>query len=272
MEQAPRTVAKTLYVRGHLSEPVPCIHSLGVKSTLGVKRMRTVLFLTSLVILNPATLLAQVPASRSVLTPAETAAKIDQLFEATWKANSVEPAPKSTDEEFVRRLYLDLAGRIPSVAEAREFFDADDAGFEDGARFGPRLLGEACAPTQDEASEKACPRRSGGAPKVHQSFSTLVFALAAALAWSRRCCSARGRPVAATAVARRRPRSGTIRARRAERLKWVMCDRPPRRRFGDERGSLPPGVARPPRRRPINGSPECRLRSTAPSRRSSCSS
>ncbi len=96
---------------------------VAVELSMGVKRMRPVLFLTSLLILIPATLLAQESASPGVLTPAEAAAKIDQLFETAWKANSIEPAPTSNDEEFVRRLYLDLAGRIPSVSEAREFFD-----------------------------------------------------------------------------------------------------------------------------------------------------
>jgi len=33
-------------------------------------------------------------------------------------------AAQSSDEEFVRRIYLDLAGRIPSVDEARAFFDS----------------------------------------------------------------------------------------------------------------------------------------------------
>ncbi len=86
--------------------------------------MKPVLILSSLLILNTASLYAQQETvATAPLPPAETAAKIDQLFETAWKANSIEPAPKSNDEEFVRRLYLDLAGRIPSVSEAREFFD-----------------------------------------------------------------------------------------------------------------------------------------------------
>ena len=55
---------------------------------------------------------------------AETAAEIDKLFEAAWKKNGIEAAPAATDEEFVRRLYLDLAGRIPATSETREFLES----------------------------------------------------------------------------------------------------------------------------------------------------
>ncbi|MEZ6032853.1 MAG: DUF1549 and DUF1553 domain-containing protein [Planctomycetaceae bacterium] len=58
---------------------------------------------------------------------AETAADIDQLFEAAWKRKGVECAPSATDEEFVRRLYLDLAGRIPAASETREFLRSTSA-------------------------------------------------------------------------------------------------------------------------------------------------
>lgn len=54
-------------------------------------------------------------------TPEQVAASIDRLFETAWKANGVEPAPLATDEEYVRRLYLDLAGRIPAASEVRTF-------------------------------------------------------------------------------------------------------------------------------------------------------
>jgi hypothetical protein len=51
------------------------------------------------------------------------AAKIDRLIEAGYAANGVKPAPLADDAEFVRRVYLDLAGRIPHVSEVHKFFD-----------------------------------------------------------------------------------------------------------------------------------------------------
>jgi hypothetical protein len=52
------------------------------------------------------------------------AAKIDALIAAAWSGD-VKPAPQADDAEFFRRLHLDLAGRIPSVTEARDFLDDD---------------------------------------------------------------------------------------------------------------------------------------------------
>src|SRR5262249_46147366 len=54
---------------------------------------------------------------------AALAAKIDQALAAGWDANKVQPAAPASDAEFVRRVYLDLAGRIPSAAEVRQFLD-----------------------------------------------------------------------------------------------------------------------------------------------------
>lgn len=53
----------------------------------------------------------------------EVAEEIDRHFSKSWLENAIEPAPDCTDEEFLRRLYLDLAGRIPSVSEVREFLE-----------------------------------------------------------------------------------------------------------------------------------------------------
>lgn len=77
-------------------------------------------------------------AGSSVLDPQQLAARIDELIAARWAANSVKPAPPADDAEFLRRLYLDLAGRIPRVIEVREFLD--DAAPDKRQRAIARLL------------------------------------------------------------------------------------------------------------------------------------
>jgi len=53
--------------------------------------------------------------------PSELAARIDQHLSVRWNAEKIEPAAASDDATFVRRVHLDLVGRIPTVAEVREF-------------------------------------------------------------------------------------------------------------------------------------------------------
>lgn len=72
------------------------------------------------------------------------AGRIDQLFEATWKTEQVEPAPLADDAEFLRRVYLDLAGKIPSVGEARAFLD--DTNPEKRRKLVEQLLARATFP------------------------------------------------------------------------------------------------------------------------------
>jgi hypothetical protein len=52
------------------------------------------------------------------------AKKIDASIAAAW-GKDVKPAPLADDAEFFRRIHLDLAGRIPSVTEVRDFLDDD---------------------------------------------------------------------------------------------------------------------------------------------------
>lgn len=58
---------------------------------------------------------------RSARDALELAVKIDQFVAARWAADKVRPAAPADDAQFLRRVYLDVAGRIPSVAEARAF-------------------------------------------------------------------------------------------------------------------------------------------------------
>ncbi|MCU0720416.1 MAG: DUF1549 domain-containing protein [Pirellula sp.] len=51
----------------------------------------------------------------------EAAAKIDAILEKDWTNNSVQPQPPLKDEQFLRRIYLQLGGRIPTVMESGKF-------------------------------------------------------------------------------------------------------------------------------------------------------
>jgi hypothetical protein len=63
------------------------------------------------------------PAAAAALDDRALAARVDHLLAARWTAKGVKPAPQTDDAEFIRRVYLDLAGRIPSIIEARDFLD-----------------------------------------------------------------------------------------------------------------------------------------------------
>jgi hypothetical protein len=66
----------------------------------------------------PATsVLAQVPAARA----AAAAAKVDTLLAAGLKQRGKQPTPVVDDSTFVRRAYLQVIGRIPSLSEAEAF-------------------------------------------------------------------------------------------------------------------------------------------------------
>lgn len=53
-------------------------------------------------------------------------AEIDERIEAAWRIEGIVPAPLADDAEFLRRISLDLIGRIPSVGEVRRFLADTD--------------------------------------------------------------------------------------------------------------------------------------------------
>ncbi len=73
-------------------------------------------------------LLALAPAAQAVGPAGDDpvvalARKIDRHVAAGLADKKAVAAPLATDHEFVRRIYLDLAGRIPKVSEVRAFLD-----------------------------------------------------------------------------------------------------------------------------------------------------
>src|SRR5436189_291048 len=72
---------------------------------------------------GPAALRAGPPAREAQ----RLAVRIDHLVARRWADAKAEPAPRADDAEFLRRVFLDVAGRIPTVEEARSFLDDRDA-------------------------------------------------------------------------------------------------------------------------------------------------
>ena len=64
---------------------------------------------------------AQGQSHAAPMSVAETADYLDTAFEDIWRNADVRPAKLATRSTFLRRIYLDLLGRIPSVAEARRY-------------------------------------------------------------------------------------------------------------------------------------------------------
>jgi hypothetical protein len=71
---------------------------------------------------------APLPAATQILpaAPASTASLheiIDQQIGAVLQAKGIAPAARASDAEFMRRIYLDLTGSIPTFGEAQAFLD-----------------------------------------------------------------------------------------------------------------------------------------------------
>jgi len=93
----------------------------------------------------PTLLLLALPAAEPKTPPGDrltdasaVAARIDSLTQAVWQDNGLSPSPPSSDLAFLRRLTLDLAGRIPTVREAQAF--AEDRSPDSRQRAIQRLM------------------------------------------------------------------------------------------------------------------------------------
>src|SRR5262249_34662163 len=67
-------------------------------------------------------------ARSSLQAPSARSSSIDRWIEEGWKKAGVKPAKVSSDEEFLRRAYLDGVGRIPTIQEARAFLQTRENG------------------------------------------------------------------------------------------------------------------------------------------------
>ena len=79
------------------------------------------------VLTPPSKLMDVSPASRERRTELELAASaLDSYIEQKLTERGLSPNQPVEDEVFLRRIYLDVAGRIPTLAEAQEFLDSKD--------------------------------------------------------------------------------------------------------------------------------------------------
>src|SRR5688572_10686284 len=62
--------------------------------------------------------------STASVNVSEAATQIDAMLSEEWKQHQLTPNPPANDETFVRRVYLDMVGRIPTLQEARAFLDS----------------------------------------------------------------------------------------------------------------------------------------------------
>ncbi|MDY3553362.1 DUF1549 and DUF1553 domain-containing protein [Gemmata sp. JC717] len=67
-------------------------------------------------------------------------AKINELIAKGWEAAGAKPAAKASDHEYMRRVFIDLIGRIPTVEEIRDF--EQDRAANKRVRLVQRLLNE----------------------------------------------------------------------------------------------------------------------------------
>src|SRR6185436_9796180 len=52
-----------------------------------------------------------------------TSGDIDKLIQKKWDEKNIKPSANSTDEDFFRRVSIDLIGRIPTADETKAFIE-----------------------------------------------------------------------------------------------------------------------------------------------------
>ena len=63
---------------------------------------------------------------KAISTPTLTSAALDVMLDKALGATKTPVSPITSDEEFVRRIYLDVTGKLPSIDQMREFIHSKD--------------------------------------------------------------------------------------------------------------------------------------------------
>lgn len=76
---------------------------------------------------NAAVIVSVPPVEKSAaqLSDADVIEEIDRLIRTAWADNKILPAAEADDQEWVRRAYLTLTGRIPTIEQASEYITAN---------------------------------------------------------------------------------------------------------------------------------------------------
>jgi len=82
---------------------------------------------TFLILLLSAGVVTAAPPNPMETKSEKLVATIDRRIETVWKQNGLEPAASVDDAGYLRRVSLDLIGRVPTVSEARTFFESREA-------------------------------------------------------------------------------------------------------------------------------------------------
>jgi hypothetical protein len=80
----------------------------------------------SIVLCVPGMTLADDPKPTTTRTTGARLDFIDSMLKESWDSNNVKPSKRCSDEEFLRRAYLDVLGRIPNIREANAFLRATE--------------------------------------------------------------------------------------------------------------------------------------------------
>ncbi len=88
--------------------------------------------------------LAPEPDDRSLAASLDTSSRLDALMRDQWKVAGIEPSPTTTDAEYLRRVSLDLLGRVPTLEEVEAFL-ADQSPTKRAALVDRLLASEAFA-------------------------------------------------------------------------------------------------------------------------------
>ncbi len=68
------------------------------------------------------------PKTKSTKDTARSGSSVDSMIAQAWQTAKIKPSKPASDEEFLRRAYLDLLGRIPNVEEATAFLENKERG------------------------------------------------------------------------------------------------------------------------------------------------